>query len=121
MSGREVFLPQSYGIGQEAQADQFETSAKSGGERYVLQLFAMRSMGREAPSIRLDLPRPSGRRGSSILSSLHKMRPSQGWRLLAHPTGRSNERPDSVEPSQHHNGRMRFPMAVHHARPCRSL
>ena len=45
LSGREVFVPQSYGFGEEAQVDWFEASAKLGGERYVLQFFAMRSMG----------------------------------------------------------------------------
>ena len=44
LSGREVFVPQSYGLGQEAQVDWFEASAKLGGERRVLQFFAMRSM-----------------------------------------------------------------------------
>jgi transposase len=44
LSGREVFVPQSYGLGQEAQVDWFEASAKVGGERRVLQFFAMRSM-----------------------------------------------------------------------------
>ena len=38
-------MPQSYGLGQEAQVDWFEASAKLGGERCVLQFFAMRSMG----------------------------------------------------------------------------
>src|SRR5882724_3201654 len=45
LSGREVFVPQSYALGQEAQVDWFEASAKLGGERCVLQFFAMRSMG----------------------------------------------------------------------------
>src|SRR5436309_3902883 len=45
LSGREVFVPQSYVLGQEAQVDWFEASAKLGGERCVLQFFAMRSMG----------------------------------------------------------------------------
>jgi transposase len=45
LSRREVFVPQSYGLGQEAQVDWFEASAKLGGERRVLQFFAMRSMG----------------------------------------------------------------------------
>jgi transposase len=45
LSGREVFVPQSYGLGQEAQVDWFEATAKLGGERCVLQFFAMRSMG----------------------------------------------------------------------------
>src|ERR1700686_2568750 len=42
LSGREVFVPQSYALGQEAQVDWFEASAKLGGERCVLQFFAMR-------------------------------------------------------------------------------
>src|SRR5579872_4040100 len=37
LSGREVFVPQSYSLGQEAQVDWFEASAKLGGERCVLQ------------------------------------------------------------------------------------
>ena len=45
LSGREVFVPQSYGFGEEAQVDWFEASAKLSGERCVLQFFAMRSMG----------------------------------------------------------------------------
>ena len=45
LSVREVFVPQSYGLGQEAQIDWFEATAKLGGERRVLQFFAMRSMG----------------------------------------------------------------------------
>jgi len=45
LSGREVFVPQSYGLGQESQVDWFEASAKLGGELRVLQFFAMRSMG----------------------------------------------------------------------------
>jgi transposase len=45
LSGREVFVPQSYALGQEAQVDWFEAAAKLGGERCVLQFFAMRSMG----------------------------------------------------------------------------
>jgi len=44
LSGREIFVPQSYHLGQEAQVDWFEATAKLGGERRVLQFFAMRSM-----------------------------------------------------------------------------
>lgn len=44
-SGREVFVPQTYGVGQEAQVDWFEASVKLGGEHRVLQFFALRSMG----------------------------------------------------------------------------
>jgi hypothetical protein len=45
LSGREVFVPQSYVLGQEAQVDWFEAAAKLGGELRVLHFFAMRSMG----------------------------------------------------------------------------
>ena len=45
LSSREIFVPQSYSFGQEAQVDWFEATAKLGGERCVLQFFAMRSMG----------------------------------------------------------------------------
>jgi len=44
LGSREVFVPQSYQPGQEAQVDWFEATAKLGGERCVLQFFAMRSM-----------------------------------------------------------------------------
>lgn len=45
LSGREVFVPQSYDWGQEGQVDWFEATAKlGGGEACKLQLFAMRSM-----------------------------------------------------------------------------
>ncbi len=45
LSGREVFVPQSYELGQEAQVDWFEGMARLGGEVVKLQFFAMRSMG----------------------------------------------------------------------------
>lgn len=45
LSGREVFVPQSYELGQEAQVDWFEGMALLGGEVRKLQFFAMRSMG----------------------------------------------------------------------------
>lgn len=45
LNGREVFVPQTYGWGQEAQVDWFEATAKLGGEHIRLQFFAMRSMG----------------------------------------------------------------------------
>lgn len=45
LSGREVFVPQSYDWGQEGQVDWFEAVAKLGGEICKLQFFAMRSMG----------------------------------------------------------------------------
>jgi len=45
MKGREVFVPQTYEWGQEAQVDWFEATAKLGGEAVKLQFFAMRSMG----------------------------------------------------------------------------
>src|SRR3954468_23971966 len=41
---RETFVPQSYGLGQEAQVDWYEAWADLGGERTRLQVFAMRSM-----------------------------------------------------------------------------
>ena len=44
LKGREVFVPQSYKWGQEAQVDWFEATAKLGGEPIKLQFFAMRSM-----------------------------------------------------------------------------
>jgi transposase len=44
LNGREVFVPQSYALGQEAQVDWFEGMAKLGGEVRKLQFFAMRSM-----------------------------------------------------------------------------
>jgi len=44
LSGREVFVPQSYDWGQEGQVDWYEATAKLGGEACKLQLFAMRSM-----------------------------------------------------------------------------
>ena len=44
LGGREVYVPQSYAPGQEAQVDWFEATAKLGDEHRVLQVFAMRSM-----------------------------------------------------------------------------
>src|ERR1700735_155995 len=44
LKGRDVFVPQSYSWGQEAQVDWFEAVARLGGERCKLQFFAMRSM-----------------------------------------------------------------------------
>lgn len=41
---REVFVPQSYALGQEAQVDWFEAQVKLRGETRKLQFFAMRSM-----------------------------------------------------------------------------
>src|SRR3954452_19021067 len=41
---RETFVPQSYGLGQEAQVDWYEAWADLGGERTRVQVFAMRSM-----------------------------------------------------------------------------
>jgi hypothetical protein len=38
LSGREVFVPQSYELGQEAQVDWFEGMAKLGGDVVKLQL-----------------------------------------------------------------------------------
>ena len=45
LSGREVYVPQSYDLGEEGQVDWFEGMAKLGGENCKLQFFAMRSMG----------------------------------------------------------------------------
>ncbi|HYM07322.1 MAG TPA: IS21 family transposase [Terriglobales bacterium] len=45
VNGREVFVPQSYGLGQEGQVDWFEGAARLDGEMCRLQFFAMRSMG----------------------------------------------------------------------------
>jgi transposase len=45
LSGKEVFVPQSYNWGQEGQVDWFEAMVKLGGEPSKLQFFAMRSMG----------------------------------------------------------------------------
>lgn len=42
--GREVYVPQSYAWGVEAQVDWYEACAVLGGERVALQVFAMRSM-----------------------------------------------------------------------------
>jgi transposase len=44
LARREVFVPQSYSPGQEAQVDWFEAQVKLGGEAHTLQFFAMRSM-----------------------------------------------------------------------------
>jgi transposase len=44
LAKREVYVPQSYEWGQEAQVDWFEASAKLGGQMRKLQIFAMRSM-----------------------------------------------------------------------------
>jgi transposase len=44
LASREVFVPQSYDWGQEAQVDWFEAVAKLDGQPCTLQLFAMRSM-----------------------------------------------------------------------------
>jgi transposase len=40
----EIFIPQSYGFGQEAQVDWYEATALLGGESCQVQVFAMRSM-----------------------------------------------------------------------------
>jgi len=45
INGREVFVPQSYALGQEGQVDWFEAAARLDGQQYTLQFFAMRSMG----------------------------------------------------------------------------
>jgi transposase len=45
INGREVFVPQSYALGQEGQVDWFEAAARLDGQLCTLQFFAMRSMG----------------------------------------------------------------------------
>lgn len=42
--GSEVFVPQSYDLGQEGQADWYEATVKLGGEPQKLYIFALRSM-----------------------------------------------------------------------------
>ncbi|MGH9791958.1 MAG: IS21 family transposase [Candidatus Acidiferrales bacterium] len=44
LGGREVFVPQSYELGQEGQVDWYEAAARLGGEMCRLQVFALRSM-----------------------------------------------------------------------------
>ncbi len=44
LARREIFVPQSYAWGQEAQVDWYEAEAELGGERVVLQVFCVRSM-----------------------------------------------------------------------------
>ena len=44
LSGRDLFVPQSYEWGQEGQVDWFDAVAKLGGELRTLRFFAMRSM-----------------------------------------------------------------------------
>lgn len=44
LTGREVFVPQSYELGQEGQVDWFEAAARLGGEMRQLQFFTLRSM-----------------------------------------------------------------------------
>jgi transposase len=44
INGREIFVPQSYSLGQEGQVDWFEAVARLDGELCTLQFFAMRSM-----------------------------------------------------------------------------
>jgi transposase len=44
LKGREVFVPQTYHWGQEAQVDWYEAQAVLGGETKKLQIFTMRSM-----------------------------------------------------------------------------
>ena len=45
LAEREVFVPQSYAWGVEAQVDWYEVYADLDGERIELQVFEMRSMG----------------------------------------------------------------------------
>jgi hypothetical protein len=42
---REIFVPQSYTLGQEGQVDWYEMLAELGGERQKVQIFCLRSMG----------------------------------------------------------------------------
>jgi hypothetical protein len=42
---REIFVPQSYTLGQEGQVDWYEIFAELGGERQKVQIFCLRSMG----------------------------------------------------------------------------
>lgn len=44
LAGTEVFVPQSYSFGQEAQVDWYEATVKLSGEAQTLYLFTMRSM-----------------------------------------------------------------------------
>jgi transposase len=44
LGGSEVFVPQSYEPGEEAQVDWYEATARLGGEAVTLQFFTMRSM-----------------------------------------------------------------------------
>jgi transposase len=44
LAGSEVFVPQSYHWGQEAQVDWYEATVRLGGEAQKLYIFAMRSM-----------------------------------------------------------------------------
>ncbi|MGH9603799.1 MAG: IS21 family transposase, partial [Terriglobales bacterium] len=44
LDGRQVFVPQSYGWGQEAQVDWYEAVARLSGEPHKVYIFAMRSM-----------------------------------------------------------------------------
>lgn len=44
INGREVFVPQTYALGQEGQVDWFEAAARLDGQLTTLQFFAMRSM-----------------------------------------------------------------------------
>jgi hypothetical protein len=45
----EVFVPQQYTWGEEAQVDWYEAAADLDGERQTMQVFAMRSMASGAP------------------------------------------------------------------------
>lgn len=44
LTGREVFVPQSYELGQEGQVDWFQASVRLGGEMRELHFFTLRSM-----------------------------------------------------------------------------
>jgi hypothetical protein len=58
--GQELFVPQSYRWGEEAQVDWYEAYADIGGERENAHVFCVRSMPVEEPSIVLS-HMPAGR------------------------------------------------------------
>jgi hypothetical protein len=61
LKGREVFVPQSYHLGVEAQVDWFEAVAILGGVKQKVQMFAMRSMYSGAGFIAPSITQPSKR------------------------------------------------------------
>ena len=58
ITGREIFVPQSYGLGQEGQVDWFEAVTRLDGQLCTLQFFAMRSMASGGDKTRA-FPTPS--------------------------------------------------------------